>query len=76
MLAKINETGSITEYRGYVKKNGKIIANPPPDTLRESGFKPLICDDIPEGMEISDLAVSYRDEGDFIRTVYSKREAE
>ena len=73
MLAKINENGSVTEYRGYVKKNGKIIANPSPDMLRESGFKPLIDEGVPSGADISCLTVSYLEEEDCIRTVYIER---
>ncbi len=67
----ISET-EIKKYKGgFVVIDNRIYTNPKEENIKKAGYKPLADAEIPEfDLETQYIAVTYKEQGDYIQPVY------
>ncbi|MBQ8720367.1 MAG: hypothetical protein IJY65_04980 [Clostridia bacterium] len=76
MYAKYLNQYEIQYYRGNVLRHeGMCYSNPKAEVIALAGYKPVVDDEKPELEENQILVISYVDEPDLIRRVYTVESA-
>ena len=71
MYARFTDSGNLEIFhKNHIVIDGTLTVNPSAAVMRRGGYKPLVMTPEPKLGENEVLAISYRDAGDTIESVY------